>query len=110
MYSIDNNYVYFVSRQKFLLLSLKAKQNKENIIANKAACQALSHIGKIPIFFYLFHVNYISQINTLLPLIISVYIGTNLGKYILGFIPEKVFRVLFKTALFLISIKLIIFN
>ena len=31
MHSIDNNYVYFVSRQKFLLLSLKAKQNKENI-------------------------------------------------------------------------------
>lgn len=83
---------------------------KENIVANKAACQALSHIGKIPIFIYLFHVNYISQISTLLPLIISVYIGTHFGKYILGFIPEKVFRVLFKIGLFLISIKLIIFN
>ena len=72
--------------------------------------EAFSHIGKIPIFFYLFHVNYISQISTLLPLIIAVYIGTHFGKYILGFIPEKVFRVLFKIALFLISIKLIIFN
>ena len=83
---------------------------KENIIASKAACQAISHFGKIPIFIALFNVNYISEVNILLPLVLAVFIGTYFGKQVLNFIPEKTFRLVFKFTLFLIAIKLIILS
>ena len=80
---------------------------KENIIANKAACQVISHLGKIPIFIYLFNVDYIGEFNVLLPLALAVFIGTNFGKKILSFIPEKTFRKLFRITLFIIAIRLL---
>ena len=89
---------------------LSGNLTKENIIASKAACQVISHLGKIPLFIILFNVNYIAEMSTLLPLVISVFIGTNVGKQVLGFIPENIFRMLFKSALFLIALKLIIYS
>jgi len=87
---------------------LRGKLTKKNIIANKAFCQAISHAGKIPIFIIFFQFNYLLEIGLLIPLTAAVFIGTNFGKQILRFIPEKVFRLLFKGALFLIAIKLIV--
>ena len=87
---------------------LNKKLTKENIIANKAACQAITHLGKIPLFIYFFNVNYISESNILIPLILAVFIGTNLGKKILRYIPENIFKLCFKISLFLIAIKLIL--
>ena len=87
---------------------LKGKLTKENIIANKAMCQAISHAGKIPLFIIFFKFNYFAELGVLVPLIIAVFIGTNFGKHILQFIPEQVFKILFKGALTLIAIKLII--
>lgn len=87
---------------------LKDSLHKKNIIANKAACQLISHFGKIPIFIYLFDVNYVNEYNVLIPLVISVYIGTNIGKKLLEFIPEKIFKIVFKICLTIISIRLII--
>ena len=81
--------------------------SKENIIANKAACQMLTHITKIPLFIYFFNVSYVNEFNTLLPLVTAVFIGTHFGKKVLSFIPEKLFIKLFKTALLIIAIKLI---
>ena len=81
---------------------------KENIIANKAACQMITHITKIPLFIYLFNVNYIKQYNILIPLVLAVFIGTHLGKKILEFIPETLFKKAFKITLFAIAIKLIL--
>ena len=86
---------------------LDKKLSKENIIANKAACQMITHLSKIPLFIYFFNLNYIEQYSMLLPLIISVFLGTNFGKQILSFIPENIFIKLFKITLFIISIKLI---
>ena len=86
---------------------LKGKLTKENIIANKAACQAISHLGKIPLFILFFEFNYFSELGILVPLTIAVFVGTNAGKQMLQFIPEKVFRLLFKGALTIIAIKLI---
>ena len=82
--------------------------NKENIIANKAASQMITHISKIPLFIYFFNMDYIAEIRILLPLIFAVYIGTNFGKKILSFIPEKLFKKIFKITLFIIAIKLIL--
>ena len=61
---------------------------KENIIATKAACQAVGHLGKMPIFIFLFGMNYFSEWSILLPLVVAVYIGTKLGKRMLGKLPE----------------------
>ena len=87
---------------------LKGKLTKENIIANKAACQAISHLGKIPLFILFFEFNYFSELGILVPLTIAVFVGTNAGKQVLQFIPEKVFRLLFRGALTIIAIKLIV--
>ena len=86
---------------------LNRSLSKENIIANKAACQMITHSSKIPLFIFLFNVNYIQEYKILIPLTASVFIGTNFGKYILNFIPEELFNKLFKGALFLIAIRLI---
>ncbi len=80
---------------------------KENVIATKAACQAVGHLGKMPIFIFLFGVNYFSEWAVLLPLVVAVYIGTTLGKRMLGKLPESTFRILFKVALTLIAIRLL---
>ena len=87
---------------------LRNDLNKENVIANKAACQIITHIGKIPIFIYFFNVNYIEQYTILLPLIISVYVGTTIGKKLLQSITEKTFKMIFKICLTIIAIHLIL--
>ena len=87
---------------------LKGKLTKETIIVNKAICQAISHAGKIPLFIFFFQFDYFAEIEVLTPLVIAVFIGTNFGKQILGFIPEKLFRILFRGALTIIAVKLIV--
>ena len=87
---------------------LKGKHTKENIIANKAVCQSISHAGKIPLFIIFFEFNYFTELRVLIPLTAAVFIGTNFGKQILQHIPEKAFRFLFKGVLTIIAIKLII--
>ena len=87
---------------------LNKNMSKENIIANKAACQMITHFSKIPLFIYFFNVSYVNEYKILLPLIISVFIGTNFGKYLLEFIPEKLFKKLFRGALTIIAIRLIL--
>ena len=88
-------------------LFLAEKISKETIIGTKAACQALGHFLKIPIFYYFFNVTYLSDWRVLLPLISAVYIGTNFGKSMLGKIPEKIFKTIFKLVLTLIAIRLL---
>ena len=87
---------------------INKKFSKENIIANKAAFQMITHLSKIPIFIYFFNFNYFNKINMLLPLIIAVFIGTNFGKKILTKIPEDLFMKIIKMTLALIAIKLIL--
>ena len=87
---------------------LNKSLTKENVIANKAACQMITHLTKIPLFIYLFDVNYRDELNMLFPLIIAVFIGTNFGKKILSFIPEELFKKLFRIVLFIIALRLII--
>ena len=80
---------------------------KEQVIANKAACQMITHLTKIPLFIFFFNVNYINEYKILLPLIIAVFIGTNIGKKVLGMVPEKLFKKLFKMTLFVIAVRLV---
>ena len=87
---------------------LNSNLTKKNIIANKAACQAITHITKIPLFIFFFNLNYINEYKILFPLIIAVYLGTYFGKNLLNNISEEIFLKLFKTILFIIAIKLIL--
>ena len=89
---------------------LDGKLTKNNIIANKAGCQMITHLGKIPLFILFFNINYIKEYQMLLPLIAAVFIGTNFGKSVLQFIPENIFKILFKTALTVIALQLIFFS
>ena len=86
---------------------LRDQLTKENIIANKAACQIITHLGKVPIFVYFFNLNYFEYSTILFPLMISVYIGTNIGKKLLSHIPEKTFKMVFKISLTIIALRLI---
>ena len=81
---------------------------KENIIATKAACQAMGHLGKMPIFIIFYGVDYFQQWAVLLPLVIAVYFGTRIGKKFLGSLSENLFKKLFKIALTLIAMRLVI--
>ncbi|SVB56704.1 uncharacterized protein METZ01_LOCUS209558 [marine metagenome] len=81
---------------------------KENVVATKAACQAVGHLGKIPIFILFFEVNYLQQWPVLLPLVMAVYFGTRIGKKFLGSLSPDLFKKLFKIALTLIAIRLVI--
>ena len=87
---------------------LGAKLTKENIIANKAACQMMSHFGKIPLFIIFFQFDYVQSYDLLFPMVIAVFLGTNVGKKMLIFIPEKLFKQLFRLALLIIAIRLIV--
>ena len=89
-------------------LFINDELKKEDVIATKAACQAAGHLGKMPIFFLFFNVDYISDWRLLLPLVIAVYVGTKIGKRMLGKLPEHLFQVLFKIALTMIALRLII--
>jgi uncharacterized membrane protein YfcA len=62
----------------------------------------------MPIFIFIFHFSYFSELKIILPLTIAVFIGTNIGKKILNHISEFFFRILFKGSLTIIAIKLII--
>ena len=81
---------------------------KENVVATKAACQAIGHIGKMPIFIYFFDVNYLHHWSVLLPLILAVYFGTRIGKEYLGKLSEQFFTKLFRIALTIIALYLIV--
>ena len=87
---------------------LRDSLDKKNIIANKAASQMITHITKIPLFIYFFNMNYNAELKTILPLILGVYMGTNFGKKILNFIPENLFKKIFKITLLIIAIRLIL--
>jgi len=83
------------------------KMSKENVIATKAACQSVGHFGKLPIFIFMFSVNYLNEWTAILPLLIAVYFGTKFGKKMLGKLPESTFRMLFKVTLTVIAIRLV---
>jgi uncharacterized membrane protein YfcA len=87
---------------------LGAKLTKDNIIANKAACQIISHLGKIPLFVIFFKFDYVQEYDLLFPMIAAVFMGTHIGKKILSFISEETFKRLFRLTLFLIAIRLIL--
>ncbi|MCO4795300.1 MAG: sulfite exporter TauE/SafE family protein [Bacteriovoracaceae bacterium] len=79
--------------------------SKENIIATKSSVQTMGHLIKIPVFLsvgfpYMEHSVMIGLLT------LAAVIGTKAGVLLLGEINEKIFRVIFKSALFFAAMRL----
>lgn len=80
--------------------------SKENIVATKSSVQILSHIFKLPTFIFI-GFNYIGNFHIIIPLTIAAIVGTKIGVMILGKIPDMIFRIIFKTALFCAAVRIL---
>ena len=85
---------------------IRSDWKKEQIIATKAAVQALGHILKIPAFLYL-SFNYFAHSQLILGMALGVFIGTHVGVKILKKINDKTFHIIYKLTLFIASLKII---
>jgi uncharacterized membrane protein YfcA len=79
---------------------------KENIISTKSSVQTMGHLIKIPVFLSV-GFPYIDHGLLIGSLTIAAVLGTKAGVMLLGKINEKVFRIIFKTALFAAAIRLL---
>ena len=83
---------------------------KEELIATKAACQTLTHIIKIPLFWLMLEANIFEYWPILIFLCGSVVVGTFIGKKLVGKMTDKQFKKVIKWILTAISIKMILFS
>lgn len=79
---------------------------KEQIIASKSSVQVMGHLIKLPAFFYL-GFDYAHHIIPITGLTICAVIGTKLGVLLLHKVDEKMFRIIFKTALLGAGVRII---
>lgn len=80
--------------------------NKEQIIASKSSVQVMGHLIKLPAFLYL-GFDYIHHIIPITGLTICAVLGTKLGVLLLHKVDEKMFRIIFKSALFVAGCRVI---
>jgi uncharacterized membrane protein YfcA len=78
---------------------------RQEVIANKSFFQSLVHLSKIPVFLS-FGFNYLEHWQLILILFIGGIIGTALGIRLLNYISQSTFKIIFKSILFLVGIKL----
>ena len=82
---------------------------KEELIATKAFCQAFVHLWKLPAFMAI-GFSYGEHTTLLVVLVLMVISGTVLGKRLLHRVSERLFVRLFKIALTLIALKLLLYD
>ncbi len=80
---------------------------KEELIATKATCQAITHVIKIPLFGFI-GINVFSYWQDLLFLCSAVVVGTVIGKNVLRGMSEVSFARLFKIILTILALRIII--
>ena len=80
---------------------------KEELVATKATCQAITHIIKIPMFGFI-GANVLVHWNILLYLCVAVIVGTIVGKNMLSKMSEKTFKKIFNVLLTIIALRIII--
>lgn len=78
---------------------------RQTIIANKSYFQSLVHFSKIPVFIHI-GFDYIGHWQLVLVLLIGGVVGTGIGIKLLHLISQEIFKLLFKSILFLVGIKL----
>ncbi|MBT7610946.1 MAG: sulfite exporter TauE/SafE family protein [Bacteriovoracaceae bacterium] len=85
---------------------LRSDWEKENIVATKASVQIMGHLIKIPVFLYI-GFPYLDYTLTIFLMAAVSLIGTKVGIMILGKIEDKIFRWIYKIALFAALIRLV---
>lgn len=80
---------------------------KEQVIATKAACQAMGHVLKIPAFLAL-GFDFSPHVGTLLLLVVCVVMGTFIGKTVLSKLKNQTFVLLFEGVLALLALYLLL--
>lgn len=80
---------------------------KEELVATKAACQAISHIIKIPLFGFI-GINVFTAWPLFVCLSLTVIVGTIIGKRLLNKISDDMFRKIFKILLTIIGLKIVL--
>lgn len=80
--------------------------NKEQIIASKSSVQVMGHLIKLPAFLYL-GFDYIHHAIPIAGLTLCAVVGTKLGVLLLHKVDEKLFRIIFKSALFVAGCRVI---
>ncbi|MDF1535625.1 MAG: sulfite exporter TauE/SafE family protein [bacterium] len=81
---------------------------KEELVGTKAACQAVGHLVKIPLFGMVIGANALDYSQVLVWLGVMVIAGILLGKALLNRISERVFRIIYKGLLAVIALRIII--
>jgi len=80
---------------------------KEELVATKATCQAITHIIKIPLFGFI-GANVLVHWNILLYLCLAVIIGTIVGKNMLNKMSDTTFKKIFNLLLTIVALRIII--
>jgi uncharacterized membrane protein YfcA len=87
---------------------LRSDITKEELVGTKAACQAAGHLVKIPLFGMVIGANVLKYGQVLAWLSIMVVLGVLFGKMMLRRISERVFRIIYRTLLTIIALRIII--
>ena len=80
---------------------------KEELVATKATCQAITHVIKIPLFGFI-GANVLVHWNILLYLCVAVIIGTIVGKNMLRRMSDTTFKKVFNVLLTIIALRIIV--
>ena len=83
---------------------------KERMIATKAVCQMIIHLLKVPIFLASGLVDYTKLGQLIVVMSLMVIPGTLIGKKILKRVDERAFVILFKLAMLLAGLKVLMYD
>jgi len=86
---------------------LRDDLERHEIVATKAAIQTFGHFLKIPAFLSI-GFDYGAQMGLIVPLVAAVILGTWTGTRLLHRLPEKTFRLLFRTVLAVLGVRLLV--
>ena len=87
---------------------LRSDISKEELVGTKAACQALGHLVKIPLFGIVIGANILLYSRVLLYLGTMVMIGVLAGRMMLHRITEREFRIVYRVLLSVIALRIIV--
>jgi uncharacterized protein len=85
---------------------LRDDLTKEEVISTSAAAQIINHACKIPSFLYL-GFNYLEYTDLVTVMVVCSIMGTKIGVHLLDQTNEKVFRILYQSALFLAGARIL---
>lgn len=85
---------------------LRESLDKHSLIATKALCQVTVHTTKLIVFF---SVGFVlgPYLYLILGMLLAGFVGTYCGKFLLGKVDEKIFRIAFKIAITLLAVRLL---